>query len=586
MLVYETDLLWKLQELNLFLPTYEFFDRQMIVSGGLLSYAGTFLTQFLYYPWLGMLILCCLWLFLMWLMKHTFSVPDRWVILMLIPILLILSTIVDMGYWVYMLKLRGHFFVTTLGVSSVVILLWCFRHLTNKYFIRSTFLLLVCVLGYPLFGIYSLATTVLMGLWTWKLGDNKEKWINSVLTILCVAAVPLFYYRYVYYETNLQNIYWTALPLYSIVKEHHTFYIPYYLLLLFFLIMVTVPNKIWERKEDHKFKWSPIIKSIVIIILAIGVYLTWYKDENFHHELKMQRCVEQADWKGVLVEASLQQDEPTRAIVMMRNIALARLGRQASDMYQYKNGAKMCNAPFNIRMMQIVAGPLLYYQYGLLNYCNRLCMEMGVEFGWRPDYLKYMVRCAILDDEQQVALKYLSILRHTYFFANWADQMESLVGHPELIAQQADMEPISHMMHYDNQLSNDNGLVEECIMRQLVQSRNTSDSLFQEQALLASLWIKNPKAFWWHFGNYVLLHPQSTIPICYQEAAYLYGKQEDRNLNNVPFDQQVIDRYNRFTQIAEKYQDMDMNEVRKALEPIFGHTYYYDYYLMSNLQQY
>ena len=81
----------------------------------------------------------------------------------------------------------------------------------------------------------------------------------------------------------------------------------------------------------------------------------------------MQRLVDKTDWEGVLQEASTQRDEPTRAIVMMRNLALWRLGRQAEEMYQYKNGSKEINAPFDMRLL-LSSGTLIYYQYGMLMY--------------------------------------------------------------------------------------------------------------------------------------------------------------------------------------------------------------------------
>jgi hypothetical protein len=62
LLFLESDFLWKVQEGNLFLETSLFFREQMVVPGGLLSWIGTFLTQFFYVPWLGTLLLCLLWL--------------------------------------------------------------------------------------------------------------------------------------------------------------------------------------------------------------------------------------------------------------------------------------------------------------------------------------------------------------------------------------------------------------------------------------------------------------------------------------------------------------------------------------------
>lgn len=108
LLFFEGDFLWKAQELNLFQHTSLFFKQQMVVPGGMLTYVGTFLTQFFYYPWLGVLMLMGCWLLLMWMISRAFLLPKTWALLMFVPVSLLLLTFMDMGYWIYILKLRGH----------------------------------------------------------------------------------------------------------------------------------------------------------------------------------------------------------------------------------------------------------------------------------------------------------------------------------------------------------------------------------------------------------------------------------------------------------------------------------------------
>ena len=64
LLIYESDYLMRVQELNLFLYTPLFFKQQLVVAGGLLTYLGTYFTQYFYHPWIGILLLCG-WLGLM-----------------------------------------------------------------------------------------------------------------------------------------------------------------------------------------------------------------------------------------------------------------------------------------------------------------------------------------------------------------------------------------------------------------------------------------------------------------------------------------------------------------------------------------
>jgi hypothetical protein len=595
LLAYEPHFLWKVQEKNLFLCSTLFLKEQLVAPGGMLTWLGTFFTQFLYYPWLGVLMLCCWWLLLMFIIKRTFCITDRWAILLLIPVALLLLTNMDQGYWIYMLKLRGHFFVSSIGTTAVAALLWGFRCAPDKSGLRAVYILITCALGYPLMGIYGLAAALLMGIWSWRLSDSRVKAsINSVVAVLSVIAIPLLCYRYIYYQVNLANIYWAELPLFFITEEYHTYYIPYYLLALFFVVLtvtckadtaakkVAMPNT--AKKSKTVLAW--LAQGVIAILLVAGVYHFWMKDENFHHELAMQHHISNLNWEGVLEEAAAQKDEPTRAIVMMRNLALSRLGKQGDLMFLYKNGSKAYDAPFGMRLM-LVVGPLIYYQYGMLNYCNRLCIEMGVEFGFRTEDYQLLVNCAVLENDQSLASKYIGILKQTIFHKDWAEHAETLLGHPDLIAKDSELEPITHMLHYENVLTGDQGYTENFLMRQLARSTYTEDPIFQEQTLLATLWTKDVKSFWYHFNDYIKLHPQGPVPRYYQEAAYLYGKLEERqNLDKMPFDAGVKDSFERFAKTMSDYNGQEVSVAREDLYPFFGDTYYYDYYTMSDLPEY
>ena len=92
LLMFESDFLWKLQDQNLFLNTKLFFNEQMVVPGGLLSWMGTYLTQYFYYPWLGTVLLSLCWLLMMWFTKRAFKLSNQWSALTLVPVALLLLT--------------------------------------------------------------------------------------------------------------------------------------------------------------------------------------------------------------------------------------------------------------------------------------------------------------------------------------------------------------------------------------------------------------------------------------------------------------------------------------------------------------
>ena len=96
------------------------------------------------------------------LTKHTFRIPNRWAILLLIPVAILLLANMSLGYWIYILKLKGFFFVPTIGTTAVVTMLCGFKCIPDRYYMHTVYIFIVCALGYPLFGIYGLVAALLM----------------------------------------------------------------------------------------------------------------------------------------------------------------------------------------------------------------------------------------------------------------------------------------------------------------------------------------------------------------------------------------------------------------------------------------
>lgn len=608
LLSYEKHVLWLVQEQSLFLDTSQFFSQQMVVPGGLLVYIGCFLTQLLYHPVLGVTVLCALWLLLMWLLRRAFMVGERWASLLVVPVALLLIANVDMGYWVYPIKLKGWYFDATVGVTVIAALLWAFRVLSAYRIWRRVLIVVTVAAGYPLFGTYAIAAAVLMGLWCWRL--DKDRWqalVDCILAALMVVAIPLLCYQYVYNQVNIANLWWTGLPIFKIIDEYPEFYVPYALLGVCLLILTvgkwntaakqeqSAPTPVTsERKRTQKKSkkqksntkkysgwWQTAVVIVVLAATVYGVNAAWMKDENFHHETAMKHFIEQTRWEDVLAEADKQQDMPTRGVVVMRNLALSRLGRQSTEMYRYRNGSKQPASPFPFQLSMMI-GNMLYYNYGMFNDSHHMCVEAGVEFGWHVEQLKYMARCNLMNDEVNAMLKYTRLLKHTLFHGEWADNMEKLQK-PELKRKDRETGPIMHTMHHYDNVGADHGYAEKYLMNHLAVI-DCDDPEFQEQCVLATLWTKSSLHFWYRFKRYLELNPGKPVPRYFMEAAYLYTTEEKKALFNMSFDEGVKKTYQEFIDQLPKYDGMDIDDVRSALYPRFGDTFFFDYYLMDDLK--
>lgn len=587
LVTYESEYLWKAQELNLFLDTPLFLKQKMVSSAWLLTWLGCYFSEFFYHPWIGVAMLCGWWALLMAVTAKALRVPRAWMAVLLVPAAALLLTDVDLGYWLYYLKLQGHFFVATIGTTLAVGAVWLYRLLPPVYYLRPLFMVLATALLYPLMGFYGLLATLLMAVLSWRLTDMTvgQRVVATVAALAAIAFWPLLYYNFVFYQTNIVNILWTGLPLFTNTEETADYYIPYYILVASLVAMAALYGK-WRTPAGKKQAlWWAVCQVLIVAGVGYGVQRFWYRDFNFHKELRMQRCMENLDWNGILAEAAYAPDEPTRAIVMMKNLALFRLGRQGDEMYHYKTGAKASDTPLAISMTQVV-GRSVYYHYGLLNYSYRWCLEDGVEHGWRTEYMKYLTRCALVNGEDRVARKYIGLLKHTRYHRQWAEHYEQFIGNKKALAAEPEFAPILHLMTSEDVLSSDNALVEKFLMNQFVYT-SSEDSLFQEQAVMSALWTKDIQTFWPRFFKYATSHPKAHMPKHFQEAAYLYGHLEKGvDISGMPFDKDVVQTYNDFMDLAQKCAGMTEEQMREVFYPRFGHTFYYEYFLIRNQRLY
>lgn len=563
-LTYEHEYLFRIQEQSLFLDTPLFFYQMMTFPAGLLSWFGTYLTQYLYYPWAGTLILLALWALLMWMLQQTFCIPRQWSVFTLLPVCTLAITVFHLGYWIFYLKMHGYFFASTIGTIAAVALIWLFRLLPGRYHIRTVFLILSSIIGYPLIGCYALLATLAMGILTRRLEDSKRAdcIIHTLLALITIIAVPLICYRTLYHSTSISDIWLVGIPQFQTAEKTCTpYYAPYALLALWLIIGSLAYN--FAPLKRTKGLTLYVAQLSIFILAGIFTYLNWYKDQNFHLELKMYRYMEQQNWEGMLTTMQ-EAVRPTRFMSVMKNLALFRLGRQGDEMYTYPSGNCPSVAPFEVRMLQ-TGGKLLYLNYGQANFCHRWCMEDGVEFGWRVEYLQCMATSMLMNGEKAAAEKYLNILKHTRYYQTWTPD------HQELTL-------MKRLMPDNNQLTSDNMMAEAFLVNHFA-NRDSNDPLAQEASLMFALQSCNSEVFLQRLSHYLELKPQSRIPIHCQEALCIYQKTD-----SIPVDEAVSRNYQMFMQKAGQYRGMSIEAVKPLMQEQFGNTFFYDYYF-NNYQQ-
>ena len=338
-----------------------------------------------------------------------------------------------------------------------------------------------------------------------------------------------------------------------------------------------------------------IIQSIALAaVIAVPASL-WYRDDNFKAELGMIRATDNNEWDNVAdifekVQTRHEQDpywQPTRIMVLLKDLALIETGKEGERSYAFDNGSSKQNCDFVISS-SIQIGKLLYMYYGIPGICNRWCSEEAELYGFNYLTYKYQAMVAILFDDTEAAKSYLGRLERTIFYRKWAKRQLELCGNMQLVAQTAPYDKIIPLMCYEDRISSDVEGCENFLLNHFngPLPGNTTP-LYDRVALFFALDSKLSELFWPRFFRYLESNNPSKLARYYQEAAYLFCNLDDNGLmERLPFDEKTETMYKTFMQRATKVGMKSLEGARKAIPVYLRHTYYFYFYYVNELELY
>lgn len=148
--------------MSLFLFDGYYFDSMTAAPSGLMSYIGCFLIQFFHYPLLGAAIYVALLYAVYALVRKVFDIPAKYSLLALLPSVALLASDTQLGYWLFMLKLPGYYYVALVATVVSLLAMWLYKKLSPVW--RMPLMLVWAVAGYPVMGVYALCATLIMAL--------------------------------------------------------------------------------------------------------------------------------------------------------------------------------------------------------------------------------------------------------------------------------------------------------------------------------------------------------------------------------------------------------------------------------------
>jgi len=562
--IYNSELMFKLQNANFFLNNSVFFDTTMQQSAGMLMYTSGFLTQLLYYPLLGALTISLLLSSIEIGISRLYRIPSRWFLLSFLPSGIILLMISSIGYAVYDRFDTFQVFSSIIGVICILGILWLNKSLSKT---KGGAFISMAVASAMFFLIGSFALFAILTILAHELTKTgKSKYIHILVGISLIGALP----------------YLTCI--YHIEQYKHTLLAPIagiHFLNLFVLTiaalatLATYPllEKRLQSGEGTTGKGLLLNAAGTLLLLACIFHFS-FRDENFRTELKMQRLCEQHDWKQML-ETANQVEEPTKAIAAYRIIALANKNILARELFRYPCIEKKSASQYLTDQPIYYEDLFLYASFP--NNAYLWSMEFWVTTGSTYEHLKKMALCALLNDESDLAKRYIGLLKQTMFQSKWAEEHEQYIDHPEKLFRK-----YPEFVKTKKEMPVQDKIITMEPLSKTYMSYSKMGTASVERRLLADIYRKDMKAF-----MIDIIEAQSVykdgMPSCIKEALVICAINGNPKILipfrvERPFAQDVANFFNE----VRTYSDRET--ASKALKGRYGNTFSY-YFVFSNMKE-
>lgn len=396
------------EQYQLFLCTGDYFMERIAVPGGLADYLGEFIAQFNYYPWIGAVLLCVLFLaiqVLVWYLGEQKNI--RLYAASFLPSIILLAFMEDENI------LTSYVVAGTLSLAVAALAKW----IGNKSVMDFTDLLIVPVLYWllgPMVWMYVIARSL----------QYTRKWWGAIV------AVDLLGVQLLLASMLLQQ--W---PLMNSFLGLTYYRIPYMLpdtlwmwpLVVCFFIGITYLPIFWKVLSD---KVAGLIALFVVFL--VGWFLVTYSyDEDKSEIIRQDYLVRSEKWDEIISRAEhYQVHDPFSSQSV--NLALAMKRQLAARMFSfYQSGEEALIMPMVRDMITDFPSAEAFFRIGMINSAQRYMSDIQesiLNYRKSGRCTRRIVECLIINGKYDLAHKHIDLLKKSLFYSSWAKDAEKYLG--------------------------------------------------------------------------------------------------------------------------------------------------------------
>ena len=393
------------EQFQMFLFTKSYFLERMSLPGGLADYISEFLVQFYYFPLFGAIIVSALLLgvqLITYKIIKTLGDKDTAYILSFVPVMFV---------WHYM---GNESVLLSFVVAVLASLGFNFGYVNIKNnIIKMAYSTAGVALFYYLFGAIAFASVLFIIGYNFR---QKNSIVYSVAAVLCSVFTAVICYKLSSYQLHR---FFLGINYFRFPTE-----IPMMQIFIMFLIGILGIIKCKSTK------YSPILMTVCWLIPG-GFYMATGFNVIHYTAMEYDYLVRIGNWDKIIAMSENKKVLSPQNVSCI-NLALAEKGVLGDRMFDYPQNGKQGLMPDFVRDFFLpLSSAEIYLRLGMLNTSMRLFFEAQEAI---PNYrksgriTKRLAELNILNEDYEVARKYLDMLANTLFYKDFAQNTLANLG--------------------------------------------------------------------------------------------------------------------------------------------------------------
>jgi hypothetical protein len=402
---------------SLFIFSFDYLGKYLSRPGGLLVYAGNFLTQGYFSTLYGSMVNSIFFILLFLVLK---SVLNRFsekasaglFLIVLLPLTLLICQ-ADYNYYIF----------HTLGFLSAA--LWFLASVTAKRKAVRIIMFLLFPLLYFISGAFALVFSGMYFIYNGLFENGKEKYLLPLIQLVISILTVILFYRLLFF-LPLKTI--LGYPL--IINDFGIFTTPLLIACLMFVLFPLSAGLSYFPGLKRIESFLPV--TILISFPATVLFLLWQNNPVLEGIMKTERMSINGQTDRVISHVE-KYPSPNIIEQFYYNLALSERDQLCARMFFSPQNSGPMSLSLEGNREHATRTMHYYYTIGLINEARHLAFELMVRNGYTPENIKMLIRTELINGNFRPAERYLSVLKKTLRYRSWADKYEKFLFNPELV---------------------------------------------------------------------------------------------------------------------------------------------------------